>query len=99
MVMLLLLEIMNKGKANPRIKVEFVQIIYPLSKDDYGTLVSFLKDTKSIIYKDEVQFKDFEHEMITVPNKCYIIKTDSTNTTDYHVCTELDFITDYVVCN
>ena len=54
---------MNKGKATPRIKVEFVQIIYPLTQDDYSTLVSFLKDTKSIIYKDEVQFKDFEHEM------------------------------------
>ena len=97
--MLLLLEIMNKGKANLRIRVEFVQIVYPLSKDDYSTLVSFLKDTKSIIYKDEVQFKDFKHEMITVPNKCYIIKTYSTNTTEYHVCTEMDFIADYIVCD
>lgn len=90
---------MNKGKATPRIKVEFVQIIYPLTQDDYSTLVSFLKDTKSIIYKDEVQFKDFEHEMITVRNKCYIIKTDINNTTEYHVCTEMDFIADYIVCD
>ena len=90
---------MNKGKATPRIKVEFIQIIYPLTQDDYSTLVSFLKDTKSIIYKDEVQFKDFEHEMITVPNKCYIIRTNITNTTEYHVCLEMDFINDYIVCD
>lgn len=99
MVMLLLLEIMNKGKATPRIKVEFVQIIYPLTQNDYSTLVSFLKDTKSIIYKDEVQFKDFENEMITVPNKCYIIKTNISHNTEYHICMEMDFIADYIICD
>lgn len=86
---------MNKGQAIPRNIVDFVQIQYPISQEDCNYLVKFLENTKSTIYPNAVQFRDFEGDMMNAYDGCYIIKQYHYDKEAYHLCDETEFIVDY----